>query len=107
MGSSFQQLLCQGAICGCAAGCGVVLDHWLAVAGRFADPNIARNDRLQHVRRMRAPHLLENVPRERGARVELGHQDAGNLELGVEARAYEILRVEKVSQPYDLEVLAL
>src|SRR5439155_26172401 len=60
VGSSFKQLLRERAVSGRASACGVVFDHGLAVTGGFADANVARDQRLQHVVGVRAANSREH-----------------------------------------------
>src|SRR6266851_292670 len=71
------------------------------------ETHVARDERLEQLVRVRPAHLRQHVPRECRARVTLRHEDAAALELRIQLRAHELLRVEKVAQPLEGEKLAL
>src|SRR5207253_2963747 len=56
---------------------------------------------------MCSPDLVEHIPRQRCTCVKLRHKDASDLELRVEVRAHELVRVEEVPEALEREVFAL
>src|SRR5258708_1423843 len=107
VGSSFKQLLRECAVRGRAPACGVVFDHRLAVTRCLADPDVARYQRLEYVMWMRTADGFEDIPRQRGARVKLRHQDPPEREVRIEAGADQLVRVHEVAEPFEREILAL
>src|SRR5579859_6187248 len=92
------ELLRELAICDRAAAGRVVLDHRLPVAGRFTDADVAGDEGLEQLGRMRAANFCEHVPGQSGACVKLRHEDAADLKVRVEVRTHELVRVEEVAQ---------
>src|ERR1041384_434458 len=90
-----------------AGGDRLVQEHRLAVARRFAEPDVARDEGLEELLAEVLPDLVDDLVRKPEAAVEHRHEHALDLESGVELLLHHRDRVQESSQSLEREVLAL
>src|SRR2546422_11131992 len=75
-----QDLPCQFEV-GCGtAGPEIMKHHRLAMAGRFREPNVPRNDRVEHLPGKVAIHLVADLERETRPTIEHREHDAFDVQ---------------------------
>src|SRR5579883_2478145 len=102
-----QHLAGQAEVRDRAARLAVVEVDRLAVAGRFGEADVARDDRAQQLVAEVLGQLRRDVVRQVVAHVVHGAQQALDLELRIEPRAHRLDRVEQARQAFQREVFAL
>src|SRR5438128_349261 len=90
-----------------ALGFDVVEDGGAAVAGRLAEPDVARDHRVVDLPGHVGLHVLHHLPGEVVAGVEHGEHDAFHLQLGLERRLDQVDGAQERSEPFQRVVLAL
>ena len=77
------------------------------MAGRFREPNVPRNDRVEHLPGKVAIHLVADLERETRPTIEHREHDAFDVQARVEALSYELDGLEKVGQTFERVELTL
>ena len=77
------------------------------MAGSFAQSNVARNDRLEHLIFEVAPHFMDHLVGEVVSAVKHGEEDPLDLQFWIEGLFDQADRFEKLSQPFHGIVFAL
>jgi len=75
----------ESAISAGAGAARVVLENRFPEAGRFAQPDRARNDRIVNAPAKMLSHFVDHLPAQIGPAVEHGHDNAPDLDLIVRA----------------------
>src|SRR5947199_9153862 len=95
-----QHLPSQFEVCGGATGLEIVKHDRLAVAWRFREPNVARNDGIKHLAGKVPVHLVANLEREARSAIEHRAYDPRNVETRVELPSQESQGpVEEIGRP--------
>src|SRR5580765_4239074 len=79
-----QHLPSQFEVCGGATGLEVVKHDRPAVAGRFREADVARNDRVEHLARKVSIDLFAYLEREARTTIEHREQDPQEIQTGIE-----------------------
>ena len=85
----------------------VVQHHRQAVAGRFAEPDVPRDDGVERLFLEELPHVARHLLAQVRALVVHRQQDALDVERRVERRANAAHRRHEVGEPLEREVLAV
>ena len=86
---------------------GIVGHHRLAIARRLGDPDVAGDDRLEHLVAEVVPDVLLDGVGQPGTPVVHGQQDRGDVERRVQVLAYQVDVVDQLVEPFQRVVLAL
>ena len=93
---------------GAAAGAGVIVDQRRqAMARRFGQADVARNDRFEHQRAEARADIVGDLVGQAVAAVEHGQRDADDAELGIEALLDALDRLQQLAQSFEREEFAL
>ena len=81
--------------------------HRHAVARRFAEPDVARDDGAKHLLLEELPHVGRDLLAQIRALVEHRQQHAFDVERGIERGADAAHRADEIGQPFEREVFAV
>src|SRR5262245_19344350 len=104
---SFDDFARERAIGFGTAGLGVVEDDRHAVARRFAEPDVARDDGAEDFLLEKIPDVARDLLTQVRALVEHREQDAVDVEPGVEGRTNAAHRADEIGEALEREVLAV